>query len=332
MTYSQLSIIVFLFFVSIKANAVEDVNTQLLSDIIIHQNYQYPARVVALKKITLSSEIAGIITSNAHLVGTSVKKNQVLVRLDCTNNELAKEQAEAALNRLHAQKELTRQQLDRARQLARVKSISTQELDQKKTALNADIASLEQQRVALKIIDYNISKCIIKAPFAGVITQTEAFNRVYVTPGMPLLNLIDPNAVEIDLKLPLDITAKLSLVKNINFIQNKQSYPISIRTHLPLVDETTKQHTVRLSINGLDFPFANSLGSVVWQGKQAILPSRYVVQRHGQLGFFTKQSGEAIFKPLKQAIEGQNTPINNSLNTLIITNKLLILNNKDSVN
>jgi len=343
MTSSKISFIVFLFLISIKANAVDDVNTQPLSELIIHQNYQYPARVIALNKITLSSEITGVISSKTFLVGSPVKKNQHLIRLNCTDNELAKDQAVAALKRLKVQKKLAQQQLTRARKLVRVKSISKQELDQKQTALDADTASLEQQRVALKIIDHNISKCIIKAPFEGIITQTNAHKGIYVTPGMPLITLIEPSAIEIEVKLPLDISHQLSdplshslnnstkPIKNIIFTQNKQSYPVSIRTVLPLVDEASKQNIIRLSFNGLDLPLANSLGSLQWTGQQALLPSQYVVQRKGQLGFFAAESGMAIFKPLTRAIEGQNTPIYTSSKTLVITNKLLILNNNDII-
>jgi len=335
MTSSKISFIVFLFLICIKANAIEVVNTQVLSELIIHQNYQYPARVIALNKITLSSEITGIISSKTFLVGSSVKKNQRLIRLDCTDNELAKDQAVAALRRLKVQKQLAQQQLTRARKLVRVKSISKQELDQKQTALDANTASLEQQGVALKIIDHNISKCIIKAPFAGIITQTDAHKGIYVTPGMPLITLIEPSAIEIEAKLPLDISLQLShkikRLKNIVFTQNKQSYPVTIRTVLPLVDDATKQNIIRLSFNGLDLPLANSLGSLQWTGQQALLPSQYVVQRKGQLGFFAAESGKAIFKPLTQAIEGQNTPIYISSKTLVITNKLLILNNNDDI-
>ncbi len=333
MIRSSLSLFfIFILFFSIKANALDNVKTQALAELIVHQQYQFPAQVMALNNITISSEMSGIIISQSHLVGTMVNKGQTLVRLDCTDNELAKEQGISALKRLQIQTKLDQQQLTRARQLVRVKSISKQELDQKQTALDASIASLEQQNVALKIIDRNITKCTIKAPFTGLITDNNAQLGSYTTPGLALVTLLDPNNVEIKMGLPTNLVTTLKDINNIKFKQNNVHYAVSIRAVMPMVDRMTKQQMIRLTINHAKKPLANSMGKIQWQGQQAYLPSQYIVQRNGELGLFIAESNKAIFKPLEQAIEGQNSPINLSPNTLVITNKLLLLKDKDLIN
>lgn len=314
---------------SIKANAVKDVHTKTLAELILKQNYQYPARVIALKTMTLSSEITGLIQSKPLLVGTAIKNQQILLRLACTDKQLAKQQATAALKRLQIQKELDQQQLSRARKLLRVKSISKQEFDQKQTALDASIAELEQQYIALKILDHNISRCTIKAPLSGIIIENNAQQGAYVSPGLPLITLIDPTAVEIEASLPSGVVKQLTSIKELSFLQGGASYSTIIRAVLPIVDRETMQQTIRLSLSGNAKPFANSIGVLQWEGLQAYISSRYVVQRGGRLGVFIAQDNRAIFHPLKQAIEGQMSPINLSAKTLVIINKLLILNDDD---
>ena len=125
---------------------------------------------------------------------------------------------------------------------------------------------------------------------------------------------------------------RLNLIKTLQFQQGDKSYSLSIRSVLPLVDNMTKQQKVRLSVSDAVKPLANSIGTLEWKGQQTYISSRYIVQRNGQLGLFIAQDGKAIFHPLKQAIEGQASPVNLSPKTLVITNKLLILNNKDVLN
>lgn len=317
---------------SIKANAIDDVNSQALSQLTVYPLNQFPAQVIALNNTAISSQIAGIIESKPLLVGTAVQKQQILVKLDCTDTYLAKEQAVSALKRLQVEKQLAQQQFLRAKKLVRVKSISKQELDQRQTSLDASIASFEQQQVALKIIDRNITKCSIKAPINGIIVNSNVQLGSYINPGVTLLNLLDPNSVEIEVSLPLAIANDISQASNISFVQGSQAYPVNIRVKIPMVDSQTKQQAIRLTLLNPSKPLSGSSGIIQWHDTQAHLSSRYVVQREQQLGVFIALSGKAIFKPLTQAIEGQNSPIDLSPNTLIITNKLLILNNNDSIN
>ncbi len=331
MTYSQLGFLFLFFIVSIKANALEEVNTQALSELIVYQHYQFPAKVVALNEITLSSEMAGIIESKSLLIGSSFKKNQTLIRISCTDTKLAKEQAVAALKRLKVEKLLAQQQLTRTRKLVRAKSISKQELDQRQTALDASIASLEQQQVALKIIDYSMTKCTVKAPFSGIITSNKAMPHEYVTPGAPLLDIMQTNAVEIEANLSLALGQNIKNINTIYFKQGNNTFPLSMRVIMPKVDSQTKQQIIRLNVIGNKKPVANSIGFLEWNGHQANIPSQYIVQRNGQLGLFVAEAGSAVFKPLNKAIEGQISPVNLSPDTLVITNKLLNLKNKDAI-
>lgn len=332
MKYSQFIFLLFFILLSIKADAIEDVNSVALSELSVSQKYQFPASVIALKNVTVSSEMAGIILSKTLLIGSKILKSNTIVKMDCTDNQLAKEQGTAALKSLQIQKQLDEHQLKRAQQLVRVKSVSKQELDQRQTALDADIASIEQQHIALKIIDRNISKCHVKAPFSGIIIDYPAKKSSYVTPGAALFSLIDPKAVEVEASLPLALSVHLNKVNHIVFNQNQINYPLIIRAALPNIDSQTKQQNIRLAFKQKSVPLPNSIGHIEWNSQQRYIPSQYLVTREGQLGIFIEQDGKAIFHHLKDAIEGQNSPINLSSNTLVITNKLLILNNNDKIN
>ena len=72
MKHTQLFLLFLTLFISIKANAVENVNTKPLSELTLNQSYKFTAQAIALKSVTLSSEITGVIQSKQHLIGTQI--------------------------------------------------------------------------------------------------------------------------------------------------------------------------------------------------------------------------------------------------------------------
>ncbi|MBL7002413.1 MAG: efflux RND transporter periplasmic adaptor subunit [Gammaproteobacteria bacterium] len=295
------------------------------------QNYQFPASVIALNKTTVSSQTSGVIKSVHFKVGDTVNSNQRLIEIDCTDNLLAREQAQAGLKRLNINKELAQQQLDRAKKLVKIKGISYQELDQKQTAYNSNVAAITEQQVALKIIDNSIKKCSVLSPFNGTIIQRIANKGLYVNPSSPLLTLFNHSNLEIEAMLPPQRMSELRTATAIYFKQNNVQYPLNLRTILPIVNDSNKLQQVRLKLKTNTPPLAQSLGAIHWTNLKKVIPSQYIVQRKQQLGVFIVKDNLAHFHPLKGAVEGQNSRYNLAEETLIIVDNLLMLKDKDSI-
>ncbi len=149
------------------------------------------------EQTVIASEISGKIVSISFKEGTSVAKGDVLIRLD--DRDLSAQKA-----RVEAQLKLARQTSDRLASLQKVEGVSRQELDQALTQI--DILNAE-----LAIIEANLSKTIIRAPFAGTIGLRNVSEGAVVSPSQALCSLRS-NALY---KIEFDVAEKhAALVKN----------------------------------------------------------------------------------------------------------------------
>lgn len=312
-----------IFSISSCVYAETKIVSKTLSDILQSQSFKFPAQVINTKTTTLSSEISGVVNVTAFELGSIIKANQKLISISCNDHQISKKQASATLNRLNIQKKLTLEQLKRARKLVKIKSISTQELDQKRTALNVDNALIIEQKARLSLIESTISKCKIEAPFEAVVTNKIVNENEFVTIGTPLLTLMSPNHVELETKLTQQTVAQMMNADRLWFKQNQHLYSLKIRVALPIIDQMSKLQTVLLTFVNIDsLPLTHSLGQVTWNSPSEYIPSQYIVQRNSTLGVYLKQQGKPIFFPIRNALEGQDALSTFPVNSLIITENL----------
>jgi RND family efflux transporter MFP subunit len=146
------------------------------------------AQLTARQFTTLSSEISARIDRIATRVGERFKKGDVLVEFDCAIQRAALSRARAAL--VQAEKTYA----INAR-LSQLKSIGQLELD-------ISLAEVQKAKAEVSAADATASKCIIAAPFAGVTVDQKAREFQFAAPAQPLLEILDDQALEIELIAP----------------------------------------------------------------------------------------------------------------------------------
>jgi membrane fusion protein, multidrug efflux system len=139
-------------------------------------------------EVVISSEISAKIASLPLREGDAFSAGQRLVGFDCALFQ-------AQLNKAQATQEAMQQTLTINRRLAELNSIGALELQQSEGR-----AKEVDAEVAFMLVTVN--KCAIAAPFAGRIAKRLVANHQYVTPGTPLLGLIDAGDLEIQLIVP----------------------------------------------------------------------------------------------------------------------------------
>ncbi len=302
-----------------------------LKDLAFNQRLQFPASAINLQVTDIAVETTGRIIDASIIVGDKVKKGQVLIKIDCKALRINQKRFQAGAKRLQAKKQLTVQQLNRAKRLVSSRSISREELDQRQTQLDADNASIDEQQALIDSGALDISHCILKAPFSGTIVRKQQTLGAYVVTGTPVLRLLKEDAIEVSLKLPSKHIKQIKQAADIHFEDNSIRYDLTLRKVLPVIDPASKQQLVRLSVNADTKPAGGSFGLVRFTPKQQYLPSKYIQKREGQLGIFTLNDGKAIFHPIDNAEEGQAIKINLPDSTQIITTNLKTLKHMESV-
>lgn len=145
-------------------------------------------QLTPFQQTTLSTEIAANISKLPFREGEIFSENQQLIEFDCSL-------LNAQLNRADASAEAARQALKVSKRLAELNSISTLEVDQATAKVKETEAEVEAMRV-------NVSKCALKAPYNGRISKLHVDAHQYVTPGKPLMDILDTSRLEVKLIVP----------------------------------------------------------------------------------------------------------------------------------
>ncbi len=145
-------------------------------------------QLTPFQQTTLSSEIAANISRLPLREGEVFRETQQLIEFDCSL-------LNAQLNKAEASAEAASQALKVSKRLAELNSISSLEVDQAIARVKETEAEAESMRV-------NVSKCILKAPYTGRIAKLHVDAFQYVTPGKPLMDIIDTSRLEIRLIVP----------------------------------------------------------------------------------------------------------------------------------
>lgn len=290
-----------------------------LSEIGSHPLRQAPATVVSLNHTTLSAQLQANITTIPVGVSQQVKQGDLLLRLDCTDYDLALEMAQAGITIAQARLDLAKSQQKRSSQLLQKDLTSRENADTTDADATARQAELRQARIALQQAQRDISRCAIKAPFDGIITQRNASVGQLASIGTPLLTMVDTENLELSAQVKPAEVAQLQQAQ-LQF-QTTQNYEVTLLRIGGTINSETRDQEIRLAFTAATPP-PGSAGKLVWPDPRTFVAARFTVQREGRIGLYLKRQGKAEFHPLPNAIPGRDVLVDLPADTLIVTSHL----------
>mgnify|MGYP003325095808 CR=1 FL=1 len=164
---------------------------------------KFPGKLLPIEQSKLAFEIPGKINKIYVDIGDSVKKGDVMVKLD-------DREASAQLNQAEAAYELSNQILERFENLRQQGHISIQDLD--KARSDYIIAKSQFEFFEVKLQQTNLI-----APFDGIIQSRFLDTGTVINSGIPILEIIDSNYVEAHISVPVVYLKDMEIGKNYNF-------------------------------------------------------------------------------------------------------------------
>lgn len=138
--------------------------------------------------VTISSELAARIATLALRDGDAFRAGQLLVAFDCELYQSQLRKAEAGIDAANA---LVQSNL----RLVELNSIGKFEVQQAQARLKEAQAEAASQRSV-------VNRCSIAAPFGGRVARRHAAAHQYVTPGTPLLDILEGGTLEVQMIVP----------------------------------------------------------------------------------------------------------------------------------
>lgn len=147
---------------------------------------EFTGHVEATETVELRPRVSGYIERVNYVEGGEVEKGDVLFVIDQRTYRAELERAEAELARATTQADLARSEVVRAKTLADARALSTEELDQRVSALAQAEANIRAAQSAVDVAKLDLEFTEVRAPISG------RAGRALVTPG----NLVStqPNA------------------------------------------------------------------------------------------------------------------------------------------
>lgn len=162
--------------------------------------------------------VTGFITSQEYKNGQSVKAGDILFKIDPNlfQAELDRAQAnlraaEASLASAEASRDQIKLDLDRFEELVKSNAVSEKDLSDARhryraaiAAVTAAEATIEQQKAAVQTAQINLGYTVIRAPYDGIVGESQVSLGDLVSPTTVLANITDVNPIDVLFSVNID--------------------------------------------------------------------------------------------------------------------------------
>jgi membrane fusion protein, multidrug efflux system len=129
--------------------------------------------------------------------GATVKRGEVLATLDCRNASAATREIAARAQAIEERQTALQHEAERTKEMQQGGFASANELEQLTAKSAAEKAEAESMRASLVSRSLEVDDCILRAPFAGEVSERFVDPGAYLRPGNPVATVIDRNQVRI---------------------------------------------------------------------------------------------------------------------------------------
>lgn len=275
--------------------------------------------ITANEEVEIRSELSRKVTGIYFNEGAYVRKGQLLFKLDDTD-------LIARLNKLELDRDLNLKQEEREKQLYDKGLLSQDEYDIRSVTIQKIEADIE-------ILEIEISKTSITAPFSGITGFRNVSMGSLVSPSLVLTTVQDIEKVKVDFSIPEKYKNSFSKGMDISFAVEGIDEPFSgkVVTYDPNVNESTRSIMIRaIAGNKARNLLPGSYVKVkIEAGNNAdaiLIPSESLIPKLKGQSVFVYQNGKAVSREVEIGFRSdKNIEVTSGLNigdTLITTNIL----------
>ena len=181
----------------VRAQAITITTTTLFD------NIEIPGTIVASESTELHPEVAGLITGIYFKDGAYTSKGATLFKLNDAD-------LQAQLRKLQVQQSINRQNENRSSELLKIGGISRQDYDAAQLQVNSTSADIA-------IIQTQIAKTVIRAPFSGKLGFRIVSVGAYVSPATIMTTLSQTSNLKIEFTVPEKYIPQIKNGQFINF-------------------------------------------------------------------------------------------------------------------
>ncbi len=298
--------------------------------------FSLPGEVRARHETPLAFRVGGKVAECKANLGDTVRRGQVLARLEPNDYDLAAQTAAAGEAEARSASILADADLARYRSLREKGFVSAAVLDQKQAVADAAHARLDALRSAHAGQSRQVNYTALTSESDGIITGHNCNAGQVVSAGLPVLHLAQSVAKEVAVHLPESEFSRFrsaaGFTVSLNVLPDKK-YLGALRELAGAADPATRTYAARIAVKNADAAMQLGMSATVKMqsaGDLAIrLPLAAVVSRDGKPSVWqVDEAGIVHATPISiAAVEGNRVRVASGLssgNTVVIAGASLL--------
>ena len=249
-------------------------------------NLALSGSIEANEQVDIRSEISGIVESINFQEGSMVSKGQVLFKV----NDI---ELRAQLANVKTSQGLASENERRAKLLLEKEAISQEEYD----IASADFKSSKAQT---QLIQAQIAKTTVRAPFSGKIGLRAISNGTYVTPTTPIAKLVNTSQLKITFSIPEKYASQMKIGNALSFTTAGSTEKFAakiyaIEPEIEIATRTLKVRAIAENPEGKLYPgtFANVALPLDHIKDALLVPTEALIPIQNGKKIFVSENGKA---------------------------------------
>jgi RND family efflux transporter MFP subunit len=211
-----------------------------------------PGSVVSMSDSQIAAATPGPVLWVAE-VGAVVAKGEIIARIDPADAAASRDEARADVGRLAARADQLSKLVERYEALGEDGGESEAAIDELRANRDAARHDLARARVSLRRAETALERTEVKAPFAGRIVARQTDVGEFVSPGAPIVRLVNTEELEVAARASDALLASVAPGDVIAVRNGDQTIEAAVRAVVPVGDEQTRTLEVRLGLPKTDW-------------------------------------------------------------------------------
>jgi len=239
--------------------------------------------VEAVNQATVSAQTSGRVAEIFYDVDDFVEAGAPIMRFTDTEQRAALSSARAALQEAEARAAEAESDYARIATMFENGTVAKARYDQAQANRNAATARLESARAGVVNAEEQLQYTLVRAPYAGIVSQRHVEVGELVRPGAPLMSGLSLEHVRVVVDVPQSMLEPIRVIGKASVYVGERAIPAEELTFFPVADAATNTFRVRAtlpvgSVTLYPGTFVK-VGFVVGETERLLLPATAIVQR-----------------------------------------------------
>lgn len=243
----------------------------------------WDGRIEAVNQATVSAQTSGRIAELPFDVNDFVDEGAVIMRFTDTEQRAALERANAALAESQARLDEARQEFERVSNMFENATVSQARFDQAKANRDAAQARLAAARSGVKSAQEQLEYTVVRAPYAGIVSQRHVELGEVVNPGQPLISGLSLQSLRVNVDVPQSMFHAVHTIGKAYVYIDDQRIAAADLTFFPVADSAANTFKVRVNLpDGAATLYPGmfvKVGFVVGETRRLLVPVEAIVRR-----------------------------------------------------